>query len=49
MRQKPKKRPSKYEKKLKVNATFNEILTGMLKTPPPRAKENVQKRSKKNG
>lgn len=45
---KPKKpRAKKYETKLAVNASFDEILTGMLSNPKSKRQKPVQKRSKK--
>ena len=44
MRGKKKKRANKYEKKLKVNATFDEILTLMVTSP---RKKTIKK--KENG
>jgi hypothetical protein len=48
MNKKPKKqRAKKYEKKLKVKATFDEILIGMASRPPPKKEKEVEKKSKK--
>jgi len=42
-----KERQSKYEKKLKVNATFDEIVKGMLSKPPDKKKTEQKKDNKK--
>ena len=48
-KEKPKKqRATKYEEKLKVNATFDEIVKGMLNKPPDKKKTDEKKDNKKH-
>ncbi len=42
-----KERAKKYEKKVVIKATFDEVLKGMLSTPPPNREKPVGKKDKK--